>query len=218
MDESSSPPASVSQAMGAALSVSNPQPSVLAAAGGPREATGWIDYVRRIAQGDAQAMAGLYDESSRLVYSVCLRILGNTADAEDVTLDVYTQIWKSAGTFNGERGSVVAWIMTITRTRAIDRQRMSATRRRREEPLENFVEPAVHAAFSSRTLGLERAVRRALATLSEEQRELIELAYFSGFSHSEMAERLGLPLGTIKTRIRLGMMKLRTMLSERDRE
>ena len=167
-------------------------------------------YVRRIANGDQSALAGLYDATNRLVYGMALRILANPADAEEVTLDIYTQIWRSASTFDEQRGSVVAWLMTMARSRAIDRLRSAAKRTRREEPLSDLETPPT--AQAPLQPGIGREVQVALKTLAPEQREAIELAYWYGYSHSELAARLGQPLGTVKTRIRMGMMKLRSEL------
>ena len=169
----------------------------------------FLDYVRRIALGEHNALGFLYDETNRLVYGFAFRILRDRADAEEVTLDVYTHIWRNASSFDQHRGSVLAWLMMLTRSRAIDRLRSSAARNRHEQPIDSYEK---NAGLSQPTLGLERAVRVALNSLPPEQREAIELAYFSGYSHSELAERLGQPLGTIKTRIRLGMMRMRSLL------
>ena len=170
----------------------------------------WRDAVRRIAAADQGALAALYDATNRLVYGMALRILGNPADAEEVTLDLYTQVWRTAATFDERRGSVVAWLMTMTRTRSIDRLRSSAGRNRREESLADYGETP--SAQRSSEPAVAREVRAALHSLAPEQREVIELAYWYGYSHSELADRLGQPLGTVKTRIRLGMMKLRSQL------
>jgi RNA polymerase sigma-70 factor, ECF subfamily len=174
-----------------------------------------LDYVHRIALGEHNALGPLYDETNRLVYGSALRILGDRADAEEVTLDVYTQVWRNASSFDRRRGSVIAWLMTITRSRAIDRRRSSSVRNRYELPIDSY--ESRDSGVSHITLGLERAVRAALSSLTPEQREAIELAYFSGYSHSELAERLGQPLGTVKTRIRLGMMKMRSLLVPQSR-
>ncbi|MFN7997163.1 MAG: sigma-70 family RNA polymerase sigma factor [Bryobacteraceae bacterium] len=169
----------------------------------------WDGYLRRIAEGEQDALAVFYDATNHLVYGMALRILGNTADAEEITLDTYTQIWRKAGNFDGTRGSVLAWLMTIARTRAIDRLRSGTGNRQREEPLEENQLPSRDLADP---LLDGRDVRAALNALAPEQREAIELAYWYGYSHTELATRLGQPLGTIKTRIRLGMMKLRSQL------
>jgi RNA polymerase sigma-70 factor (ECF subfamily) len=174
----------------------------------------FLDYVSRIVRGEHDALGFLYDETNRLVYGFAFRILRDPADAEEVTLDVYTQIWRNASSFDQGRGSVLAWLMMLTRSRAIDRLRSSSARNRHEQPIDSYEKSAglSHPAF-----GLERAVRIALNSLPPEQREAIELAYFSGYSHSELAERLGQPLGTIKTRIRLGMMRMRSLLVPQSR-
>lgn len=173
------------------------------------------DCIRRVAAGEQEGLRSLYDQTSPLVYSVALRILGDPADAEEVTLDVYLQAWRSAAKFDPQRGAVSTWLTMLARSRAIDRLRSGLTRKTRESTL-----AAVGDAFSPAGMPDEqtilqfeqRRIRSALAALDPEQREPIELAFFSGLSHSELAKKLGLPLGTIKTRIRLGLMKLRHML------
>jgi len=170
----------------------------------------WAGYVRRIAVGDQGALAALYDATNRLIYGMTLRILRNPADAEEVTLDIYTQVWRSAASFDDRRGSATAWLVTMARSRAIDRLRSRANRGQREEAL---LETDGSAPAASSVLpGVAGEVQAALLALAPEQREVIELAYWYGYSHSELAARLGQPLGTIKTRIRMGMMKLRSQL------
>ncbi len=166
--------------------------------------------MRRIAESDQAALAALYDATNHLIYGMALRILGNQADAEEVTLDIYSQVWRGASGFAQERGSVVAWLMIMARSRAIDKLRSRANRIRREEPLSDL--DAAKTGPASPEPGVAREVQTALKTLAPEQREVIELAYWYGYSHSELAERLGQPLGTVKTRIRMGMMKLRSEL------
>lgn len=180
----------------------------------PREAF-WRQCLERAAAGDEQAFAGFYDESSGLVYSVALRILGNAADAEEVTLEVYTHVWRSAGDFDAARGSVRAWLAMLARSRAIDRLRSGATRRTFERELPEavaIVDPGILPDEAGAANQRRRFIQAALETLSAEQRQAIELAYFSDLSHSELAAKLGQPLGTVKTRIRLAMMKLRELL------
>lgn len=167
-------------------------------------------YVKRIASGDQGALAALYDATNHLIYGMALRILRNPADAEEVTLDIYTQVWRSAANFDDRRGSAIAWLASIARSRAIDRLRSSANRGRREEELTDHDSAA--PAPSSVLPGVAREVQGALRSLAPEQREAIELAYWYGYTHSELAARLGQPLGTVKTRIRMGMMKLRSQL------
>ena len=178
----------------------------------------WAAYLRRCAEGDQAGLAALYDESSRYVYGLALRILRDTADAEEITIDVYAQVWRSAGAFAAQRGSVMSWLVTLTRSRSIDRLRtQSAKLRRKEETLETqfSLQDDSDTPEESASLAQEKKrIREALNQLSPEQRELLELAYYGGLSHTELAAKLGQPLGTVKTRIRLGMTKLRQLLDE----
>ena len=174
--------------------------------------------LHRMAQGDEQALGALYDRWHALVAGVVARILRSREDVDDVVEEAFWQAWRQAGRFDAGRGTVQTWLLTIARSRALDRVR--ALRRRREEPLEGDADdPAVRqvAAEGSPDVDaevVERAaiVRAALAELPAEQREALELGYFGGLSQSEIAERTGEPLGTIKTRMRLGMRKLRGRL------
>jgi RNA polymerase sigma-70 factor, ECF subfamily len=175
----------------------------------------WNQHVEMVAAGDHDALARLYDETSPLVHGTALRILGDGADADEATVDVYAQVWRTASSFDSSRGSVSSWLVMLARSRALDRLRSKATRRERETPLESLAEPRSQEESPDETAAMNqqrRLVRAALRELSQEQREAIELAFFSGLSHSELAARLSQPLGTVKTRIRLGMMKLRQLL------
>jgi RNA polymerase sigma-70 factor (ECF subfamily) len=176
----------------------------------------WADCIRRAGRGEQQGLAELYDHTNRLVYGVALRMAGNPADAEEITLDVYSQVWRLAKDYTPERGSPTAWLMMMTRSRALDRVRSRTARSQHETVLETtYDQPAAgQTAEESAMLTQDRRrVRQAMGLLSAEQREAIELAFFSGLTHSELAERLGQPLGTVKTRIRLGMMRLRSALT-----
>jgi RNA polymerase sigma-70 factor (ECF subfamily) len=168
-------------------------------------------YASGIRSGNPDALGALYDETSTLLFNFALRILKCKADTEEVVLDVYQQVWKRAGTFDPSRGSVLGWLIVLTRSRAIDRLRRSR-HLRRESCLETQMEPA-SKVYQPDTEGIRRDEReqvdRALATLVPEQREAIELAYFRDLTHVEIAQELGVPLGTIKTRIRAGIRKLR---------
>lgn len=178
------------------------------------EEPNWSECIRRVAAGDREALSELYDQSSPFVYGLALRILRNRADAEEVTLDVFTQVWRSAKTYDGRRGSVLAWLATLARSRALDRLRARAPWDWRTELDEAEQHRAERPAREAGWLAEQRLlVEGALAELPLEQRDLIELAYFAGFSHAELAARTGLPLGTVKTRIRLAMMKLRELLA-----
>ena len=178
----------------------------------PRE-DGLQARLSSIAAGDEQALSALYDETSALVYTIALRILGNAADAEEVTIDVYAQIWRAASSYHPGRGTVNSWLTMIARTRAIDRLR---TRNRRpEQPIESAATAVTDRLTPEQeTAGHEeqQRVRVALAALPTEQRKVIELACYGGWTQSELARAMRLPLGTVKTRMRLGMWKLREEL------
>jgi RNA polymerase sigma-70 factor (ECF subfamily) len=167
----------------------------------------------RIAAGDEGALARLYQESGKLVHGLALRILRNPADAEEVVLDVFIQVWRTAARFDPCRGSAMTWLVMMTRSRALDRLRSRELRSRREEPLGELATDPRAAAPEEMTAREERRrVRAALAAIPPEQRELVELAFFSGFSHREVAARMGQPLGTVKSRIRSGMRRLHELL------
>ena len=168
-----------------------------------------------IAAGDQTALAELYDRSGRVAFALVLRVVGDPAVAEEVTLDVYTQVWRQARAYDSSRGTPLAWLLTIARTRAIDRLRSGKQERQRSEPLDSA--DALRSASrdpeeSSLLSEQQRIVRDAMAGLSPDQREVIELAYYQGLSQSEIASTLGQPLGTVKTRTRLGLIKLRETL------
>ncbi len=170
--------------------------------------------IDRAAAGDQLAVSELYDATSRMVYGLVLRILGDEGAAEEVLLDVYMQVWRQAASYDARRGAPLAWLATIARSRAIDRLRAGRQEWQRARSLETVSQQSTGENLEEATYvgELREVVRGALVTLSDEQREALELAYYGGLSHSEIAERLGQPLGTIKTRIRLGMMKLRALL------
>ncbi|HEX8186313.1 MAG TPA: sigma-70 family RNA polymerase sigma factor [Blastocatellia bacterium] len=175
----------------------------------------WVSLIKKVADGDQSAVATLYDSTSRLVFGLILRIVADRATAEEVLLDVYTQVWRQASSYDRARGAPLAWIMTIARSRAIDRLRSGKHDQQGKESLDTIGEVSsdtVNPEEATVNSERQRMVRSALDSLSPEQREVIELAYFSGLSHSEIALRLGHPLGTVKTRTRLGMMKLRDLL------
>ena len=175
----------------------------------------WAALIKRVADGDQSALTVLYDTTSRLVFGLILRVVGDRATAEEVVLDVYTQVWRQAANYDTKRGAPLAWIMTIARTRGIDRLRSGRHDLHKKEPLDSIGEArSTTASPEENTVLSERRnlVRSALDLLSAEQREVIELAYYSGLSHSEIALKLNQPLGTVKTRTRLGMMKLRDTL------
>lgn len=169
-----------------------------------------------LVRGDRDALARLYDQTRSVVYSLALRILGDTADAEEVTMDVYLQAWRCAGQFDPARGSVMAWLVTLTRSRAIDRRRTRTARLRSQPPLPDGPELPSNDPGPEEIAAEEKrrgVVRDAVATLPAAQRQAIELAYFCGMTQAEVAAYLDQPLGTIKTRIRVGMLRLRVQLA-----
>lgn len=156
--------------------------------------------------GDQSAMAELYDRYSGVVYAVALRVLGDTGAAEDVLQEVFLQLWRNPGAFDSARGSLGAWLAVITRNRAIDALR----RRRPETDIEDVIlSVAPDLAGAADRSRVAEKVRGVLGTMSTPQRSALEMAYFEGMSHSEIANKTGEPLGTIKTRIRSGLMALR---------
>jgi len=176
----------------------------------------WGLLIAQTAQGDQAALATFYDRTSPQVFGLVLKILNNREVAEEVTLDVYTQVWRQAHTYDQTRGTPGGWLMTIARTRAIDRFRAGAAEHGWIESLDVVEFFASEGETPEQNLeGQERRryVQQALAMLTAEQRQAITLAYFYGLSQSEIAEKLKLPLGTVKTRMRLGMIKLREVLA-----
>jgi RNA polymerase sigma-70 factor, ECF subfamily len=171
-----------------------------------------ITLVDRIVARDERAVGELYDRHSRLLYGLILRILRDRSEAEEVLQEVFVQVWTRAETYNVTIGPPAAWLVRIARNRAIDRLRANSVRLRAVEsaPLPEAAEtPEARASRSER----QSAVARALDALPPEQRVLIEQAYFVGLTHVELAERFKLPLGTVKTRIRTGMIALREQLA-----
>ena len=176
--------------------------------------------IQRVAAGDDEAMGKLYDRYGRILHAAAWRITGETADAEEVILDAFAQAWRDASRYDAKRGSVGAWLMTITRTRALDLVRARGRRDRATAAAGADAEGGAPAHGGWRydtSRSAEQSERRrlisiALQTLSAAQKQAIELAFYDGLSHSEIAAKLGEPLGTVKTRVRLGLQKLREAL------
>jgi RNA polymerase sigma-70 factor, ECF subfamily len=172
--------------------------------------------IARSAGGDQAAFAALYDATSAVVFGVALRVLGDRAEAEEAAHDVFLQVWRDAARYDASRGSAVGWLLMLTRSRAIDRLRSGKTVRAAERSLElaETIPDAGQDPGETSWISQRGAlVRRSLASLPSEQRAALELAYFEGLTHPEIAERLRVPVGTAKTRIRLGMLKLRDALA-----
>jgi RNA polymerase sigma-70 factor (ECF subfamily) len=177
----------------------------------------WRGYLGEIARGDSQALARLYDETAATLLGLALRVLRNQADAEEVILDVFEQVWRTAHSFDAGRGNVWSWLTLLVRSRAIDRLRTAAAKRSRDHvSIEEDWDLASRDPLPEHTTIFKQEcaqIRNALQLLPNQQREAIELAFYSGLTHVEIASELGLPLGTIKSRIRTGMERLRISLS-----
>jgi RNA polymerase sigma-70 factor (ECF subfamily) len=170
--------------------------------------------LERVAGGDSAALAELYDHYADLLYSLALRIVGSASDAEEVLQDTWTQAWRSARSYDAARGAVGAWLVTIARSRALDRVRSLGSRRRAEtaasvEAALDPPSPAADPAGAHARRTLREDVAAAMTELAPQQRRVVELAYFEGLSQSEIAARLEAPLGTVKSWTRQALLKLR---------
>lgn len=174
--------------------------------------------IARIAQGEVEALASLYDRYGRLVYSLAMTMLRDRAAAEEVTQDAFLSLWRAAASYRAERGRVATWLWAIARHRAIDElRRLKNSQALSLDFSPDFQPGEVNPGESLEDASLMRLhVRRALAQLPEPQRRAIQLAYFRGLTQREIAEGLGEPLGTIKTRIRLGLHRLKQLLQREE--
>jgi len=172
------------------------------------------DLIRRIASKDSKALDAFYERYNRLAFSLVLRIVGTREDAEDVLLEVFWQVWQQAARYDASRGKPIAWLLTIARTRAIDCLRSSGRQSMfADNPIDNREPPPAGPQPDPFVQADTReAVVGALKSLPAEQRIPLEMAYYSGMSHTEIAKTLDQPLGTVKDRIRNGMMHLRKRL------
>ena len=176
------------------------------------------DLISLVEAADAEAFATLYDRHSRAAYSLAYRMMGERQASEDLAQDAFLKVWRSASSYRAERGSVRTWILSIVHNRGIDQIRSQASRRRRQEEIEASAprsQPSEAFAETWRNSQREQ-VRQALNTLPPEQLKILELAYFSGYTHVEISDLLRLPLGTVKGRMRLGLKKIRDYFESRD--
>ena len=171
----------------------------------------------QVADRDEAAFERLYDESNPLIFGLVFRVVGQRADAEEVVFDVYQQIWSQAGRFDGEKSSAAGWMVMIARSRALDYLRSAAFRRQSNTTAAEDAAPMRSESPAPDEVEFSRqrrvVVQSALRELPDEQRTLIELAFFDGLTHSELATKAGIPLGTVKTRIRSALGKLRGTLA-----
>jgi RNA polymerase sigma-70 factor (ECF subfamily) len=176
------------------------------------------DLISLVGGSDAEAFATLYDRHGRAAYSLSYRMMGERQAAEDLVQDAFLKVWRGAASYRTERGSVRTWILSIVHNRGIDQLRSLASRRRTQNKVEASAptsQPSEAFAQTWRNSQREQ-VREALGTLPEEQLKILELAYFSGYTHVEISEMLDLPLGTVKGRMRLGLKKIRDYFDSPD--
>ena len=177
--------------------------------------------IQLIVQSCPEALSELYDRYGRMVFSLAVNTLGDAATAEEVTQDVFERVWERAGQYHAEQAKVSTWLTSIARHRAIDQLRRQGVRPEGQSvawaDLSPQAEPSTAGPEQAAVLSIRRErVRAAVAQLPEEQKQVLALAYFKGYSQTEIAESLSLPLGTVKTRIRLAMEKLRALLPAED--
>jgi RNA polymerase sigma-70 factor (ECF subfamily) len=172
------------------------------------------ELIERLHRRDPQALAELYDRYGRAVYSLILRVVRDTAIAEDLVQETFLRVWNRVGGFDVERGSLGAWLLTVARNRAIDYLRSTAGRERNALELDETDHPALYCDMEPDILNADktRRVRAAMEKLSPNQRTVMELAYLEGLSQTEMAQRIGQPLGTVKTWVRTALKSLRSEL------
>jgi RNA polymerase sigma-70 factor, ECF subfamily len=173
----------------------------------------WAGLVQSIAAGDQLALHALYERAHRLVFTLAVRITGNRETAEELTVDVFYDVWRRASAYDPRNGTVLGWIMNQARSRSIDRLRFEQRKKRvgEDHPLET--EAAIDGHEALELKAQRGAVQDALKTLTPSERQAVGATFFSGLTHAEAAERLGEPLGTVKTRIRSALQKLRAVLS-----
>ena len=184
-----------------------------------RQEQDWAMLISQIAQGNESALGALYDHTSRLIYRLALRILTDISEAEETTIEVYMQVWRKAVDYDPSRSTPLAWLLMLTRSRAIDRLRSDTQRSKLEETVEmDALTPTPNPEETTIAAERRELIQNALSKLTLQQRKVIELSYFSGLTQSEIAVQLHQPVGTVKSWIRLGMMKLRELLSSHKEE
>ena len=195
------------------------QPGPLEPVGGGRSAPRGdqavlADLLRRSARGDEAAFAQLYDATSARVYGLAVRVVRDPAQAQEVTQEGYLEVWRTAARFDSEKGSAISWLMTIVHRKAVDRVRSAEAASRRDSAYHDANQTVEHDSTAAAVeASLEaRRVRTALSGLTQVQREAITLAYYGGYTHTQVATMLDLPVGTAKTRIRDGLIRLRDAL------
>lgn len=175
-----------------------------------------VDLLHAVARGEEVALARLYDNYRVILFGLLVRILNSRPEAEDVLQEVFLQVWNKAADFDEARGRPFTWLVTLARSRAIDRLRsLSSRERTAQNAAHEIIEQTSDAAEDAIRSEDGKVVRQALVQLPAEQRRVLELAYFEGLTQSEVATRLDTPLGTVKTRMRSGMTKLRELLGSR---
>lgn len=173
------------------------------------------ELLRKIAERDREALRALYGRFATAVFSLARRILGDGTEAEDVLQEVFVQVWRESASFDRSRGSVPAWLMSIARNRSIDRlrSRRRGDAARQEKELGDLLEPVPGVDDNVASMSDAAKVRHALATLPEVQQQALLMSYFGGRSHSEIAVAIGVPIGTVKSRIAGGLQALRAALA-----
>ena len=185
-----------------------------AGAPGPADAALLAELLRSSSRGDQAAFARLYDATAARVHGLVLRVVRDPAQAEEVTQEAFLEIWRTASRFDDQRGSALSWLLTIGHRKAVDRVRAAEASSRRDTRYHDTNQPVAHdetAEAATATFEAQR-VRHAMQTLTQVQREAIGLAYFGGYTHTEVATMLDLPIGTAKTRIRDGLIRMRDTL------
>jgi RNA polymerase sigma-70 factor (ECF subfamily) len=177
------------------------------------------ELIKGIADGDAMAMRELYQRHGRTVYGIALAVCADASTAEEVTQDVFLRVWNRAGTYSSEKAKVVTWLARIARNRSIDALRQAAARpghsQQTESDFERLLDPrAVDPGDTAQVAAMRRRVRSVVSALPAEQRRILVLGFFQGMTHREISDHLGEPLGTVKTRMRDTLKKLRVKLAE----